>query len=80
MARLTYVPRPPLSDHVDFLWAFDADGGLHAHDHAGFRSFRRGHSRTMTRMGVGLKPLQGLRVCGQLEITASTSISARSST
>lgn len=27
MRRLTYVPRAPLSDRVDFLWAFDASGG-----------------------------------------------------
>ena len=32
MARLTYVPRPPLSDHVDFFWAFDAYGGTHARE------------------------------------------------
>src|SRR6185295_3550870 len=32
MARLTYVPRPPLSDHVDFFWAFDAYGGPHARE------------------------------------------------
>ena len=37
-------------------------------------------SVTISRIGVGLKPLHGLRVCGQFEITASTSISARSST
>jgi hypothetical protein len=37
-------------------------------------------SRTMTRIGVGLKPLQGLFTCGQLEITNSTSISAVTST
>jgi putative ABC transport system substrate-binding protein len=38
------------------------------------------HSRTITRIGVGLNPLHGFRVCGQFEITASTSISARRST
>ena len=32
MSRLTYVPRPPLSDHVDFFWAFDAYGGPHARE------------------------------------------------
>src|SRR2546428_6603325 len=31
--------------------------------------------RTMTRIGVGLNPLQGFRVCGQFEMTASVSIS-----
>src|SRR3989449_9746650 len=36
--------------------------------------------RTMTRIGVGLNPLQGFRVCGQFEMTASVSISARRST
>ncbi len=35
---------------------------------------------TSTWMGVGLKPLQGLLICGQLEMTQSTSISATSST
>src|SRR5262249_47804777 len=35
------------------------------------------HSLTTTRIGVGWKLLQGLRVCGQFEITASTFISAR---
>ena len=30
--RLTYVPRPPLSDHVAFFWAFDAYGGPHARE------------------------------------------------
>src|SRR6516165_3430205 len=30
----------------------------------------------MTRTGVGLKPLQGLLICGQLESTHKTSISA----
>ncbi len=34
----------------------------------------------VTRIGVGSKPLQGLLICGQFEITQSTSISARSST
>jgi len=33
-----------------------------------------------TRIGVGLKPLHGLLTCGQFEITASASISARSAT
>lgn len=37
-------------------------------------------SRTTTRIGVGLKPLQGLFTCGQLEITNSTSMSAVAST
>lgn len=23
---LRYVPRPPLSDHIEFFWAFDAYG------------------------------------------------------
>ena len=36
--------------------------------------------QTRTRMGVGSKPLQGLLICGQLEMTSSTSISAFSST
>ena len=35
------------------------------------------YSLTTTRMGVGLNPLHGFRVCGQFEITASTSMSAR---
>src|SRR5258708_19103354 len=33
-----------------------------------------------TRMGVGLKLLQGLLTCGQFEMTASASMSARSAT
>lgn len=37
-------------------------------------------SQTSTRMGVGLKPLHGLLIWGQLESTHSTSISARRST
>src|SRR5690349_21517139 len=37
-------------------------------------------SQISTRIGVGLYALQGLFNCGQLLITASTSISARSST
>ena len=41
---------------------------------------RAGYSLTTTRIGVGLNPLQGLRVCGQFETTASTRDSARSST
>jgi hypothetical protein len=39
-----------------------------------------GASRTTTRIGVGLKPLQGLFTWGQLEITNSTSMSAVTST
>ena len=34
----------------------------------------------ITRIGVGLNPLQGLRVCGQFDSTARASTSARSST
>ena len=37
-------------------------------------------SVTTTSIGVGSKPLQGLLICGQFEITTSTSISARTST
>ena len=37
-------------------------------------------SAISTSIGVGLKPLHGLLTCGQLEITASASISARSAT
>ncbi len=33
-----------------------------------------------TRIGVGSKPLQGLLICGQFEMTQSTSISASNST
>src|SRR2546428_14095347 len=33
------------------------------------------HGLTITRIGVGLNPLQGFRVCGQFEMTASVSIS-----
>jgi hypothetical protein len=39
-----------------------------------------GASRTTTRIGVGLKPLQGLFTWGQLEMTNSTSMSAVTST
>jgi hypothetical protein len=39
-----------------------------------------GGSVIMTRIGVGLKPLQGLLTCGQLEMTKITSISAVIST
>ena len=35
---------------------------------------------TTTRTGVGSKPLHGLLICGQLEMSTSTSISARRST
>ena len=35
---------------------------------------------TTMRTGVGSKPLHGLLICGQLEISTSTSISARRST
>src|SRR5262249_47158034 len=44
------------------------------------RSGDQAGSVTIRRIGVGLKPLHGLRVCGQFETTASTSISARRST
>ena len=44
------------------------------------RRHNPGASRTTTRIGVGLKPLQGLLTCGQLETTNSTSISAVTST
>ncbi len=37
-------------------------------------------SVTITRIGVGLKPLQGLLICGQLLMTTSVSISASRST
>jgi hypothetical protein len=43
------------------------------------RAYRR-WSQMSTRMGVGLKPLHGLLICGQLERTQSTSISASKST
>src|SRR6185369_13623978 len=39
-----------------------------------------GHAVTIIRTGVGLNPLQGLLICGQLETTTMTSISARRST
>src|SRR6185437_14075718 len=40
-----------------------------------------GHGRRpVSRIGVGLKPLHGLLICGQLEINSSTSRSTRSST
>jgi AraC-like DNA-binding protein len=32
MPRPRYVPRPPLSDHIEFFWAFDAYGGSHARE------------------------------------------------
>ena len=32
MPPLRYVPRPPLSDLVEFFWAFDAYGGDHARE------------------------------------------------
>ena len=37
-------------------------------------------ARMIALIGVGLKPLHGLLTCGQLEITASASMSARSPT
>ena len=37
-------------------------------------------SKTSARTGVGLNPLQGLLICGQLEITTRISIAARTST
>jgi len=32
MRRLTYVPRPPLSSHVELLWAYEAYGAGHARE------------------------------------------------
>ena len=49
------------------------------HDVSKRRAYRR-WSQMSTRMGVGLKPLHGLLICGQLERTQSTSISASKST
>lgn len=37
-------------------------------------------AQTSIRIGVGLKPLQGLFTCGQFDTSTSTSISARTST
>src|SRR5207302_7963681 len=58
----------------------DADGDLSpvGDEHLPEQSRHVG-AVTVTRMGVGLKPLQGLLICGQLEIATSTSISARRS-
>ena len=44
------------------------------------RHHNAGGSVIMTRIGVGLKPLQGLLICGQLEMTKITSMSAVMST
>jgi hypothetical protein len=44
------------------------------------RRHNAGGSEIITRIGVGLKPLQGLLICGQLEMTKITSMSAVMST
>src|SRR5882762_10357987 len=44
------------------------------------RCYAAAGSKISTRIGVGLKPLQGLLICGQLEMTKITSMSAVIST
>ena len=46
----------------------------------GYRRHNAGGSQIATLIGVGLKPLQGLLTCGQLEMTKITSMSAVIST
>ena len=47
-------------------------------DHLDGSIIRRDHASVMTmRTGVGLKPLQGLLICGQLETSTMVSVSAR---
>src|SRR5260370_8408367 len=73
----------PSSMMRPFLHEQDTVGGLARKLHL-VRHHRQGHavggSQTSTRTGVGLKPLQGLLTCGQLEITKITSMSAVTST
>jgi hypothetical protein len=45
-----------------------------------YRRHNTGGSQIATRIGVGLKPLQGLLTCGQFDMTKSTSMSAVIST
>src|SRR5260370_31251876 len=84
VARVAHqLLRPALLDDAAFLHEQDTVCGLARKLHL-VRHHRQGHavggSQTSTRTGVGLKPLQGLLTCGQLEITKITSMSAVTST
>ena len=68
-----HAPQRSADPPGDFAAVGDQDLAEHAHQSSCA-------SQITTWIGVGMKPLQGLLICGQLEIRQSTSISATSST
>jgi hypothetical protein len=69
--RLHVQPQPILVPPLGASPVIAADGAWHQ---------APPDSRISTRIGVGLKPLQGLLTCGQLEMTNSTFMSTVTST